>query len=77
MFVGVYSLPVPVTKRKRYVYVIHCPDGPGLDMPFLIDPSGVWARREDFGHTYICGRSPTEVCFHFIMISYSIYRKKI
>lgn len=29
-------------------------------MPFLIDPSGVWARREDFGHTYICGRSPTE-----------------
>lgn len=29
-------------------------------MPFLIDPSGVWCRREGLGHTYLCGRSPTE-----------------
>lgn len=46
--------------RKRYVYVVHCPEGPGLDMPFLIDPSGVWCRREGLGHTYLCGRSPTK-----------------
>ena len=27
--------------RKRYVYVPHCPAGPGLDCPLVIDPTGV------------------------------------
>ncbi|XP_045196950.2 FAD-dependent oxidoreductase domain-containing protein 1-like [Mercenaria mercenaria] len=54
------ELPLPVEPRKRYVYTIHCPDGPTLDTPFLIDPSGVYFRREGLGGHYICGASPTE-----------------
>lgn len=46
----------------RYVYVVHCPDGPGLDTPFLIDYSGVYFRREGLGGNYIAGASPEEVC---------------
>lgn len=53
-------IPLPVEPRKRYVYTIHCPDGPTLDAPFLIDPSGVYFRREGLGGHYICGASPAE-----------------
>lgn len=45
------------------MYVVHCPDGPGLDTPFLIDYSGVYFRREGLGGNYIAGTSPEEVCF--------------
>jgi len=54
------SVAVPVEKRKRYVYVPHCPTGPGLDCPLVIDPSGVYFRREGLGGNYLCGQSPTE-----------------
>uniref|UniRef100_A0A3P9KIB1 FAD-dependent oxidoreductase domain-containing protein 1 n=1 Tax=Oryzias latipes TaxID=8090 RepID=A0A3P9KIB1_ORYLA len=55
------GIPVPVEPRKRYVYVVHCPDGPGLDTPLLIDYSGVYFRREGLGGNYITGMSPEEV----------------
>uniref|UniRef100_A0AAY4AHE6 FAD-dependent oxidoreductase domain-containing protein 1 n=1 Tax=Denticeps clupeoides TaxID=299321 RepID=A0AAY4AHE6_9TELE len=54
------GIPVPVEPRKRYIYVVHCPDGPGLDSPFLIDYSGVYFRREGLGGNYITGMSPEE-----------------
>uniref|UniRef100_A0A3Q3RHT1 FAD-dependent oxidoreductase domain-containing protein 1 n=1 Tax=Mastacembelus armatus TaxID=205130 RepID=A0A3Q3RHT1_9TELE len=54
------GIPLPVEPRKRYVYVVHCPDGPGLDTPFLIDYSGVYFRREGLGGNYITGASPEE-----------------
>uniref|UniRef100_A0A3Q2R417 FAD-dependent oxidoreductase domain-containing protein 1 n=1 Tax=Fundulus heteroclitus TaxID=8078 RepID=A0A3Q2R417_FUNHE len=57
---SIYGLPVPVEPRKRYVYVVHCPDGPGLDCPLLIDYSGVYFRREGLGGNYISGISPEE-----------------
>ncbi|XP_069691769.1 FAD-dependent oxidoreductase domain-containing protein 1-like isoform X3 [Periplaneta americana] len=43
---------------KRYVYTINCKDGPGLNTPLLIDPSGTYFRREGLTGNYICGRSP-------------------
>lgn len=54
------GIPVPVEPRKRYIYVFHCPGGPGLDTPFLIDYSGVYFRREGLGGNYIAGTSPEE-----------------
>lgn len=48
----------------RYVYVVHCPEGPGLDAPLVIDSSGVYFRREGLGGHYITGASPPEVCPH-------------
>lgn len=41
--------------------MVHCPDGPGLDAPLVIDPSGVYFRREGLGGHYITGASPPEV----------------
>uniref|UniRef100_A0A8C0Y4A9 FAD-dependent oxidoreductase domain-containing protein 1 n=1 Tax=Cyprinus carpio carpio TaxID=630221 RepID=A0A8C0Y4A9_CYPCA len=52
---SVSGVPLPVEPRKRFVYVVHCPDGPGLDTPFLIDYSGVYCRREGLGGNYITG----------------------
>ncbi|CAB3375676.1 Hypothetical predicted protein [Cloeon dipterum] len=54
------AFPLPVVPRKRYVFNVHCPDGPGVDLPFVIDPTGTYVRREGYGGHYICGRSPPE-----------------
>lgn len=51
---------LPVEPRKRYVYVWHCPEGPGLETPFVADTSGAYFRREGLGHNYLGGCSPTE-----------------
>ncbi|RWS30672.1 fad oxidoreductase-like protein [Leptotrombidium deliense] len=57
---GVREVPLPIEPRKRYVYAFHCPDGPCLDFPFLVDPSGVYCRRDGIGGNYIVGKNPTE-----------------
>ncbi|XP_023390499.1 FAD-dependent oxidoreductase domain-containing protein 1 isoform X3 [Pteropus vampyrus] len=51
---------LPVEPRKRYVYLWHCPEGPGLETPFIADTSGVYFRREGLGNNYLGGCSPTE-----------------
>ncbi|CAD5118716.1 DgyrCDS7397 [Dimorphilus gyrociliatus] len=57
---GIQSVPLPVEPRKRYVYAVHCPDGPSLNFPMLIDYTGTYIRREGLSGHYICGVSPTE-----------------
>ncbi|CAL8364593.1 unnamed protein product [Lota lota] len=54
------GLSLPVEPRKRFIYVVNCPDGPGLDCPFLVDYSGIYFRREGLGGNYIAGTSPEE-----------------
>lgn len=51
----------------RYVYVWHCPQGPGLEAPLVTDISGVYFRREGLGGYYLGGCSPTEVSWGFQM----------
>ncbi|GFT41526.1 FAD-dependent oxidoreductase domain-containing protein 1 [Nephila pilipes] len=55
---GLLSTSIPVEPRKRYVYVFNCVTGPGINMPLIVDPNGVYVRREGLGGKYICGRSP-------------------
>jgi hypothetical protein len=57
---GMFQVPLPVEPRKRYVYNVHCPSGPGLDCPLVVDPTGAYFRREGFNNHYLCGMSPTE-----------------
>ncbi|XP_063050779.1 FAD-dependent oxidoreductase domain-containing protein 1 [Engraulis encrasicolus] len=57
---AISGISIPVEPRKRYIYVVHSPDGPGLDTPFLVDYSGVYLRREGLGGNYITGLSPEE-----------------
>lgn len=56
----VCSIPLPVEPRKRYVFSVHCPNGPGLDCGLITDCSqgSVYVRREGLGNNYICGMSP-------------------
>ncbi|XP_072211017.1 FAD-dependent oxidoreductase domain-containing protein 1 [Excalfactoria chinensis] len=54
--------PIPIEPRKRYVYVWHCPGGPGLETPFLIDTSGAYFRREGIAGNYLGSMSPAEGC---------------
>ncbi|XP_067827190.1 FAD-dependent oxidoreductase domain-containing protein 1 [Heptranchias perlo] len=51
---------LPVEPRKRYAYVFHCPNGPGLECPLCIDHKRTYFRREGLGGNYLGGRSPTE-----------------
>uniref|UniRef100_A0A5F8GBY0 FAD-dependent oxidoreductase domain-containing protein 1 n=1 Tax=Monodelphis domestica TaxID=13616 RepID=A0A5F8GBY0_MONDO len=51
---------LPVEPRKRFVYVWHCPQGPGLEAPLITDTSGTYFRREGLGGHYLGGCSPTE-----------------
>ncbi|XP_023239147.1 FAD-dependent oxidoreductase domain-containing protein 1-like [Centruroides sculpturatus] len=57
---GILQFPLPVQPRKRYVYFYHCPDGPTLDFPMLIDSSGAYATREGLGGYYLAGKSPSK-----------------
>ncbi len=49
------GVALPVRARRRCVFVIDCRTPP-VDGPLVIDPSGVWFRRE--GRHFICGVSP-------------------
>lgn len=54
------AVPLPVEKRKRYVFNFHCPDGPGLECGLVTDLTmdGVYFRRDGLSNNYICGASP-------------------
>ncbi|XP_039352109.1 FAD-dependent oxidoreductase domain-containing protein 1 isoform X1 [Mauremys reevesii] len=54
------GIELPVEPRKRYIFVWHCPDGPGLDCPMLVDTTGVYFRREGLGGNYLGSLSPAE-----------------
>ena len=43
------------------MFVLQCADGPGLDMPVIMDPSGIYLRREGLGGHYLCGMCPKPV----------------
>ncbi|GLH06192.1 FAD-dependent oxidoreductase domain-containing protein 1 [Gryllus bimaculatus] len=55
---GYLQFPLPVEPRKRYVYAFNCPNGPGLNTPLTIDPTGAYFRREGLAGNFIGGRSP-------------------
>jgi len=56
---GILSVPLPVERRKRYVYVFDCPKNPpGLNAPMTIDYTGAYFRRDGLGGKFLCGLSP-------------------
>ncbi|XP_064649513.1 FAD-dependent oxidoreductase domain-containing protein 1-like isoform X2 [Lineus longissimus] len=55
---GIFQLPLPVEARKRFVYSWHAPKGPGLSTPMVIDPTGVYFRKEGLGGHFIGSSSP-------------------
>lgn len=54
------SVSLPIEKRKRYVFQFTADEGPLLNVPLTIDPSGVWFRRSKLTNYYLCGRNNTE-----------------
>ncbi|XP_070582050.1 FAD-dependent oxidoreductase domain-containing protein 1-like [Ptychodera flava] len=57
---GDMAAPLPVEPRKRFIFVFHSPNGPGVECPLVIDPTGVHFRREGLGGVYVTGLSPTK-----------------
>ncbi|CRK94290.1 CLUMA_CG007805, isoform A, partial [Clunio marinus] len=60
------SIPIPIEPRKRYVYVMACDEkkphlASSLNTPVVIDPSGVYFRREGLTGLYVAGRSPESI----------------
>lgn len=53
----VMRIPLPVSPRKRQVFVFHCPRGPAHPV-LVVDPSGAYFRRESQDGMYIAGISP-------------------
>ncbi len=55
------GIELPVGPRKRYVYVLDCPDAPDAlrQGPLTTDASGMYVRPE--GRNFLCGNSPEEV----------------
>jgi glycine/D-amino acid oxidase-like deaminating enzyme len=49
------GLDLPIRARKRMVYVVDC-RAELPDCPLVIDPTGIWFRRE--GRFFLTGRSP-------------------
>lgn len=77
---GLQRIYFPVEPRKRFVYCVHCPDGPSLNTPLLIDNTGTFLRREGLAGTYICGRSPEESeepSTEDLSIDYDFFEEKI
>ncbi|XP_058452207.1 FAD-dependent oxidoreductase domain-containing protein 1 [Malaya genurostris] len=58
---NILSVPLPVEPRKRYVYVFRCQNdnGPGINTPLTIDPTGTYFRRDGLGGNYLGGKSPS------------------
>ena len=54
---AIKTIPVPVDYRKRYIYNVYCPNGPGLNCPTVVDPSGAYFRRVGWSNNYLCGSS--------------------
>ncbi|KAF0688619.1 Aste57867_19792 [Aphanomyces stellatus] len=59
---GIHDLPVRA--RKRAVFVFHCPEAAKWTgeaaSPLVVDPSGVYFRREGGAGQFICGVSPPD-----------------
>ncbi|KAG5889634.1 hypothetical protein JTB14_028914 [Gonioctena quinquepunctata] len=56
---GMLSIPLPIEKRKRYVYTYNClENAPSINTPMVIDHSGLYFRRDGLGGTFISGLSP-------------------
>jgi FAD-dependent oxidoreductase domain-containing protein 1 len=63
---GILSIPLPIEPRKRYVYCFGCEEdqtaaASTLNTPLVIDPTGVYFRREGLSGQYIGGRSPESI----------------
>ncbi|KAL7641780.1 UNVERIFIED_CONTAM: hypothetical protein RMT77_007654 [Armadillidium vulgare] len=77
---GINSIPIPVEPRKRYVYCVKSPNGPGLKSPLLIDTNGAYFRREGLADLYLCGRAPKpeeEPPIDNLNVDYDFFEEKV
>ena len=53
---------LPVTPRRRCIFVVKCPDVPNMDvMPLVIDANGTYFRPETNQNSFLAGASPPKV----------------
>ncbi len=63
----VLRVPLPVSPRKRCVFVFKCPSFEESSTPLVIDYSGAYFRRESGQATFLAGIAPPEVHFGLLL----------
>jgi len=58
---GLLSVPLPIVCKRRINYLIHAPDVPALEMPALVDSTGILCRPDNVGFNYVVSKKPTKV----------------
>ncbi|KAK5646633.1 hypothetical protein RI129_005097 [Pyrocoelia pectoralis] len=78
---GMLTVPLPVERRKRYVYCFECQEnGPGLNTPMTLDYTGLYFRRDGLGGAYITGLSPQpdeEPCTSNLEVDHDFFTNRI
>lgn len=78
---GIRSVPLPVERRKRYVFQFDCQeDPPGINTPMTIDYTGTYFRRDGLGGSFISGLSPAldeEPSTDNLEVDYEYFDKKV
>ena len=59
----VLRVPLPISPRKRCIFVFKCPTASEYDFPLLVDYTGPYFRCEGGRDTFIAGVSPPKVRF--------------
>lgn len=62
-------VPLPVSPRKRCVFVFKCPTGPEQDWPLIVDYTGSYVKREGTEATFLAGINPPEVSVRYQSIN--------
>lgn len=55
---------LPVTPRRRYVFVVKCPNAPKEITPLVVDTNGSYFRPETNQNSFLAGASPPEVVLY-------------
>ncbi|CAG9833590.1 unnamed protein product [Diabrotica balteata] len=56
---GMLSIPLPIEKRRRFVFAFNCEkDVPSINTPMIEDFSGIYFRREGLAGSFIVGVAP-------------------
>ena len=58
---------LPVSPRRRCVFVVKCPSAPKENTPLVIDISGSYFRPETNQNSFLAGASPPKVVMNDIL----------
>lgn len=59
---------LPVTPRRRCVFVVKCPDAPKENIPLVVDINGSYFRPETNQNSFLAGGTPLMVILNNLSV---------